>query len=478
MIEEILADNEHDRETLSNHPDIESLHKPQFSLLKKSTILDHRIIDLLIEAIKTTSSPWAIILVRFKDQTDSLPSLTHYEELFTSSGNGKLNMIDFFKDMSHGKLDLNGSKVFGWYTLPALLTNYVGNTPTPAPGKMNRNGLLDAARAVATSNGVDLSKYAGVVVSAFGGVDLCGWVGGMAALCDSNSLSPSLLGQEMGHGYGLDHSRHNNSTDDYNDPWDVMSTAAFPHMQAANSDWTTVGPGLNAWNMRSRGWLNESRVWKSNAGSYTEKLQLRPLHQYTRKGWLALEVDEFLIEFRVREKWDAAIPRDCILVHRFEDNRSYLVPSVKGRDDLGEGDKFERGNPRFDFLPYVSIEVNNINSKDHTATLIITKRAAAKPPQYIDFIELFRGVPVDGGGLIIIGGKVYKVPPRSPVNELLTHLTRFLNVQYFETGVDRALLEKQDAILSIIRASAELLTEIELVTDHPPGYRTQTKMKG
>lgn len=170
-------------------------------------------------------------------------------------------MVDFFYDMSHGKIDISGSKVFGWYTLPAKRTDYVGNIyPQPA-GKLNRDGLLDLAKSAAAGAGVKLSDYAGVVVSGFQSVDLCGWVGGMTALFDSFSLSPSLLGQEMGHGYGLDHARLEGSTDDYRDPWDVVSTGTFPSMQAPHSEFISVGPGLNAWNMRSRGWLDETRVW-------------------------------------------------------------------------------------------------------------------------------------------------------------------------------------------------------------------------
>jgi hypothetical protein len=452
-------------------------HPHSFTLTEFSAILRPDIIYHLVDSIETPPSPWAIILVRFSDQTGPLPPLTAYQNLFTSAGNARLNMVDFFKDMSHGKLDLNGSRVFGWYTIPALLSNYAGNTYPQPEGKLNRNGLLDAGRAAATAAGVDLTQFAGVVVSALGGVDLCGWVGGMAALCDTLSLTPSLLGQEMGHGYGLDHARHNNSTVDYNDPWDVMSTAAFPSMQAANSDWGTVGPGLNAWNMRGRGWLNESRVWRSADHSYTETIQLRPLHQYQRTGWLAIEADQFLVEFRVPEKWDAAIPRACILVHRFQDNRSHLMSAVSGNDDIVAGDRFEFGNSKYDFLPYVSVAVDSINPETHTATVTITKRAAVKPPFYIDFIDLSRGIAVDGGGWVIIGGKVIKVPPHSPVTGILEQLARYLNVQYYATGVNRALAEKQDAALSIIHSAAALLTDIEFVSEHPPGYG-QLKEKG
>jgi hypothetical protein len=154
------------------------------------------LLGILAEGTRTWS-PWAILLVRFSDDTEPSPALTKYQDLFTSSGSGSLNMVDFFNDMSHGKIDASGSKVFGWYTLPAKRADYVGNVPSPPPGKLNRNGLRDMAKATATSAGVNLSDFAGVVVCGLEHVDLCGWVGGMAALCDSYSLSPSLLGQEI-----------------------------------------------------------------------------------------------------------------------------------------------------------------------------------------------------------------------------------------------------------------------------------------
>jgi hypothetical protein len=80
--------------------------------------------------------------------------------------------------------------------------------------------------------------------------DLCGWIGGRAALCDPGSLQPTALGQEMGHGYGLFHSRVDGSTLDYQDPWDTMSTwdgcYSEPHC-----DYTLIGPGLCSANMRA-----------------------------------------------------------------------------------------------------------------------------------------------------------------------------------------------------------------------------------
>ena len=72
------------------------------------TISIERLID---ELLGRTWSPWAVLLTAFEDDPDDLPALDAYERLFTGEGAGTLNMVEFFKDMSHEKLDLSGSHV-------------------------------------------------------------------------------------------------------------------------------------------------------------------------------------------------------------------------------------------------------------------------------------------------------------------------------------------------------------------------------
>jgi hypothetical protein len=218
---------------------------------------------------------------------------------------------------------------------------------------------------------VDLTRFAGVVVCGTPALDLCGWVGGFAALCDDGSLQPSLLGQEMGHGYGADHSRRNGSADDYQDPWDTMSTANA--YMASHPAYGAVGPGLNAWNMRLRGWLDENRVQVIPTGSTIETVfTLRPLHARHLHGNLAIDVAGFLVEFRVRSKWDAGIPRSCILVHRAESNRSYLMAGVSGASDLVPGDRFQQGDEHTIFGSFLRVAVESIDEAAQTATVRIT----------------------------------------------------------------------------------------------------------
>jgi hypothetical protein len=416
-------------------------------------------------------SKWAVLCVCFNDDPATLPDLHPYRQLFTGEGAGTMNMVDFFYDMSHGTLDLSESQVFGWYRLAQDRERYVGNVYPQPDGKVNRNGLLQLARDAATTAGVNLAAFDGVVVSGYGSTDLCGWVGGMAALCDTNSLQPSLLGQEMGHGYGLDHARLDGSTGDYMDPWDIMSTAAWPDWEAANADYVKIGPGLNAWNMRSRGWLDEGRVWAGSGGGFEDAfVTLRPLHHHGLPGYLSAELGPYLVEFRLRERWDAAIPRSAILVHRFEGNRSYLLPAVGGGQDLGSGDRFAIGNPLFKYHDYYDVTVIDIDEAQKKATIRLTYRPREPFPHYETVGRLIGGVTVDGPGGIVIGNKYIPIPPRGPEFELVRNLGWYLTTEV-EGAPEPGIAMRRQLLQQVVRQALILHAQLDVVSETPPGFK-------
>src|SRR5687767_13168884 len=179
-------------------------------------------------------SRWAILKCKFADDDSDTPPDELYERLFTGAGTGNFNMVDYFRDMSHGQLDLSRSQVFGWFTLSLRKADYVGRVLDSAltGSQVNAGRLFAACRRAAEDARVDLSGFAGIVAAmnrggpwpnGSDGVDLWGSDPGMA-FCDRYGLMPSLLGQEMGHGYGLNHSHRVGSTAEYMDPWDTMST--------------------------------------------------------------------------------------------------------------------------------------------------------------------------------------------------------------------------------------------------------------
>ena len=405
-----------------------------------------------------TPSPWAILLTKFADDPSPDPDKEIYRRLFTDAGLGTNNMVKFFADVSHGKLDLSGSTIFGWYRLAIERKEYLVT--------VDRNGLRDAAKAAAIADGVDFSQFAGLMVSMYSMTDLCGWVGGMTTLCDQFSLQPSLLGQEMGHGYGLDHARKDGSLVDYQDPWDVMSTAEWPTTQP-DADYTSIGPGLNAWNMRSRGWLEESRVWSSPGASDTT-ITLRPLHRIDLPGLLAAQLGPFLVELRVAEGWDAGIGQSRVLVHRFEDNHSYLMTGTEGEQSLAAGSAFQVGNQSWPSRPYFRVEVTEINDQTKTATLRLSYRAADPPrvPQYAG--TPFGAIDADGGGIFLLpGGRVIPLPPRGPVTDLIGLIADFAT-QELSGDVALGIAQRRSILNSIVSLAAQLYDENDVISEPPP----------
>jgi hypothetical protein len=310
--------------------------------------------------VPQSASPWAILLCRFSDSNVEPFTRNYYENLFTNAGTGLRNMVDFFRDYSHGHIDIGGSEVFGWLTIPHPKSDYTGSGANPA----GRSQLTGWVRQAASDAGIDLTRFYGVVgcmnvpTDLFGGKD-------RNVITPSgnipNDMSPSMLAQEMLHGYGADHSRLEGGAD-YTDKWDAMSTAS--QFSTIGDPFHSIGPGLNAANMDFLNWLDLQRVWL-RSGSYDEQIQLRPHHRRDLPGYLIARLGSFYVEYRTREGWDATIPRDAVLVHRLEASHSYLMRSRDGSFDLAAGQVFEKDSS----VRVYRVSVTTIDPSSRTATV-------------------------------------------------------------------------------------------------------------
>jgi hypothetical protein len=407
------------------------------------------------------NTPWAVLKCKFNDNRNEPFPDAVYRRLFTREGLGSQNMVDYFYDWSHGRLDLSDSEVFGWYTLDRPRNDYT--EAFALRGFNARNELVAWARGAATAAGIDLGRFFGVVICFNVQTDLFGgWMGGPVAVCDQLSLTGSQLAQEMGHGYGLSHSRAEGSSVDYRDPWDAMSTmTAFV---TRHSEWGYVGPGLNAWNMRGRGWLEESRVWRGHRFGYTVEVELRSLRRRDVPGLLAAEVGrEFLVEFRMNDAWDARFQEPVVLVHRFEGNQSYVMRGRAGWFDLSEGDTFEIGMPDNPFTDYTRVDVLNIDPGNHSAKLGITYRPGRKPELARFGGQLLDRVAADGGGAIIVNGRIIPIPPWDPTFRILEYLSAVragaeVSPTWAGKVIQREALEAMVKEIAQLRRSADLLS--------------------
>jgi hypothetical protein len=405
-------------------------------------------------------TPWAVLLCKFSDDTSAPPPRDHFELLFTDvQGRDPFNMVDFFWDMSHRKLDLRGSLVFGWYTLPVKKSDYSFNVPGST--KLSRFQLWDLCRQAAVSAGVDLSKFAGVLALMNGPVDLFGLLNWMGAFADTTNSEPSLLGQEMGHGYGLDHSRRDGTTADYTDPFDVMSTPTTMFM-TQHPPYGRIGPGLNAAAMRSRGWLDERRVWSKPDVAIHERVELRPLHRHELFGNLAIELGEFLVEYRQKERWDAAFPRSCVLVHRMIDNHTYIMAGENGELDLGSGDRFSHGVRGNLFYPYASVEVVRIDEALERAIV----RVEYSPGVFQTRPGIGQVVSIAG---ITLGTKQANGRAGSIADRMTRQIESYLAADRLEDHDERAAARQAALSALAIQALSQLATERGLpLTKSPP----------
>jgi hypothetical protein len=380
----------------------------------------------------TIQSPWAVLLCKFNDDDSDPLSMDFYGELFTSAGNGRFGMVDFLKSSTHGALDASGTQLFPNIMLPMARADYL-SSGTIADG---RNALIATAKAAASAAGINLSLFYNVFVCMNVQTDLCGGVNGV--ICDPAidprdgvaGLSPSLLGQEMLHGYGLQHSRHDGSEADYGDDWDVMSTKG-PYM-APHPFWHdpkrrfVIGPGLNAANADAQGWL-AGRIWTSSNSEYTAVVQLRPLFRDDLPGWAGARVGAVYFEYRTQEAWDAAIPNPCVLAHTFSDTHSYIMdttPSISANgllpasEEFFAGSSYDRGSSTgaASLGPWTRVDVVSIEAE--VATLSIHVHADHRP--VVGPGSVFGGIAQDGGGILILNGKVIRIPPRSPEEGLVS----------------------------------------------------------
>ena len=86
---------------------------PGHSQLTRLSVETLTHIQTPIHLLFSTQSSWAVLLVKFSDDPAGDPDLTIYEKLFTSAGAVTDNMLAFFSDMSHGRLDLSRQGLVG-----------------------------------------------------------------------------------------------------------------------------------------------------------------------------------------------------------------------------------------------------------------------------------------------------------------------------------------------------------------------------
>ena len=409
----------------------------------------------------TTQTPMAFLLVKFQGNKDEPMTKADAEQMFTTVGSGTMNVIDWFHDNTHGHIDMSGNAVFGWLQLTETVDGY---TTKRTNGTYGRTKIIDLGRAAAAAAGIDLSRFTAVVVVTNVEVDLFGGSGIVCCTAATagkqfweRQTAPSVLCQEMIHGLGVyTHARRHGSNADYSDPYDVMSMFnAWPGHHPIDAT-IPVGPGLNAAFMKRCGWLDTTRA--APIGQVT----LRPLHRRDLTGALFSMVGEYYVEYRPSRRWDTGFS-SVVLVHYIADDTSYLVA------ELGNGSDFSWGNPLWPFESHGSIKVDAIDDGAETATITTSYSPARRIPLDGPAWSVFGGEFADAGGLVILGGRIIRIPPRSPelrLVEAAAALASISDVQLTPTLKTAARADIYAKVAVDIDEAHEHITGVSSPLDH------------
>ena len=289
------------------------------------------------------STKWVVLLCTYTD-APPVPAgrdPPYFQQMVLDRGTGGL--ADYWDAISMGGLNLNGSVVRGWYTVPMTVAQAKAKSggPNPKRGELVTD-CISAAR-TAPSNAFTVPSDAGVAVIHWPDVDFYG--GGGRAFVTIN-VDVGGLGHEMGHGLGYQHSFSDDPTyrnvswaaiGEYDDPWDVMSYANV--FAAPTARFGNRGPGVNAYHMDRMGWLPRDRIKTFGANGAThETVTLAALPNAGAPGDYLVRVpidpgDPYhylTVEFRRKAGMDAGIPGDIVLIHEIKpfapgDYRSFLL---------------------------------------------------------------------------------------------------------------------------------------------------------
>lgn len=105
-------------------------------------------------------TPFAVVLCRFKDVPEPDIPQSRFLDFVARSGTGGL--VDYWRDISYGMVDLTGSEVFGWYTMKYSFVH---------DGTKSRGAWIEEAIRLAGDNRVNLKRFHAVMAVVNGRVD-------------------------------------------------------------------------------------------------------------------------------------------------------------------------------------------------------------------------------------------------------------------------------------------------------------------
>jgi M6 family metalloprotease-like protein len=312
----------------------------------------------------TGPKPWVTILCRFADNSSTPQPRSWFEGLMGSTYPG---MDHYWREVSYENINLAGSVVVGWYTLPQPRSFYVYDR--------NGNGVISDADDIdfqRLRSDCSAAADADVFFPTFSGINLmfndtlCCSVGGsgtltrdgqtktysiayMPAFQGPNSSmggwrDQGILAHEMGHGFGLHHSS-GPYEQTYDSGWDMMSDPTGRSWRRPDCSpdplYGCVGTGTISYHKDLLGWIPPARKFVPVLGTATT-ITLERLNLPSSMGYLmaqipigASDTQFYTVEARRFVGYDARVPGEAVVIHHVDTTRADRQAQVLDTDKNG-----------------------------------------------------------------------------------------------------------------------------------------------
>jgi M6 family metalloprotease-like protein len=280
----------------------------------------------------TGNTPWVTVLCKFPDIPDEPFDITYYQDMY---GSDYPELNHYWREASTNAINLDGSTVAGWYTLP-----YNSDSPEYTTGATL--GMVRDHCIAAADDDVDFSQFYGINVMfnhniwPFFAVGGCGTYllegvyrhAGFTTTFPGNGGGLGNLVHEMGHGYCLDHSFINEGDQAYSNVWDVMSssyTSTHPY-------WGYIPQHTIALNKNNLGWIDESKILTVQI-PFDQTFSLARTAQPLTEDYQMVKIilDEgtyYTLETRQTSiPYDSQLPATAVIIHKYnaEINKISLI---------------------------------------------------------------------------------------------------------------------------------------------------------
>jgi uncharacterized repeat protein (TIGR01451 family) len=342
----------------------------------------------------TGSQKWVTLLCQFNDSPGVMPqNLAYFED--------EMDIMDnYWREVSYDTIDLVGSVERDWEVMAQNRTDYLDEPNPQFAGHLANLPELAQDCAAAHDADVNFPDFDGINFIFNEDLDCCSWGGGVTLNFDGENKSYSttwmatwgwgnqdVMGQEMGHGFGLPHSSGPYGAT-YDSQWDVQSAGGT--CDVPDPDYGCLGVHTVSVHKDALGWIDGADVYMADTSDdqevFIERLAL-PTNVGNPDVYLTAQIpiggsdtNYYTLETRKFTGYDGLgdIPGEAILIHLMDeslgDRNAQVVDDSDNDDPNDSGAQWTSGELFVDEGNDISVAI--VNMTDTGFNVIINPTVA------------------------------------------------------------------------------------------------------